>query len=262
MTRPAWRNVALAVVFALVLGLNLLLTPDPTERNFELLPDMVESVAYDSFAPNPVFADGKTLQRPPAGTIPVGAMPLHYGATPAEADRAGRELANPFAPPDPAPSAAPAAAGASPEAKLRVEAARAAETAYRQDLTRGEAVFATFCQVCHGDSGLGDGPVAKRGFPAPPSLVAQHALDMPDGKIFHLVTYGGTNMPSYAAQVPRADRWKAILYVRELQRRGLAAARQAAAAAAAAAPLPAAPGTAAASPAAGATVQGSPEASP
>ncbi len=89
--------------------------------------------------------------------------------------------------------------------------------AYQRNLARGEAAYATYCALCHGPEGAGDGPVAKRGFPAPPSLLADNARTMPDGRMFHLITHGGENMPSYAVQIPREARWQAILYVRELQ---------------------------------------------
>ena len=60
-----------------------------------VMPDMVYSLAYDSFAPNPNTRDGLTLQRPVKGTIPRGYLPLHCAATEADAVRAGRELVNP-----------------------------------------------------------------------------------------------------------------------------------------------------------------------
>ena len=58
---------------------------------------------------------------------------------------------------------------------------------------------------------------AMRGFPPPPSLLADQAVRLADGQIFHIVTYGQKNMPSYAAQVPLDDRWRVIAYVRSLQ---------------------------------------------
>ena len=60
------------------------------------MPDMAYSVPYNSFAPNPVTRDGKTLQSPVAGTVPRGFQPFRYGRTPDEALRAGRELRNPI----------------------------------------------------------------------------------------------------------------------------------------------------------------------
>lgn len=86
-------------------------------------------------------------------------------------------------------------------------------------LARGEFIFRNFCQVCHGPAGKGDGIVAQRGFPTPPSLLAPNARNLTDGQIFQLITAGRNNMPSYAAQVDVDDRWRAVLFVRALQRR-------------------------------------------
>jgi mono/diheme cytochrome c family protein len=179
-------NSLLLVATLLLLALNVFLTADPSVRNFEVLPDMARSVAFDSFAPNANFADGKTLREPVAGTVVRGLMPLHYTASKTDAERAGRELVNPF-----------------------VNDKRAA--------VRGAAVYAAQCETCHGPAGKGDGPVAKRGFPAPPSLLAARALALRDGQMFHILTYGQNNMPPYAAQVDRDDRWRVIAYVRQLQ---------------------------------------------
>src|SRR5205823_12508017 len=70
---------------------------------------------------------------------------------------------------------------------------------------------------CHGVGGAGNGPVAQRGYPPPPSLLAEHVLKMKDGQLFHVLTYGQNNMPSYASQLSREDRWNVILYVRSMQ---------------------------------------------
>ena len=81
----------------------------------------------------------------------------------------------------------------------------------------GSLVYQIYCQPCHGGSGKGDGPVATRGFPPPPPFQADHALHLTDDQMFQIITRGQKNMPSYAAQVPREDRWSAIAYVRSLQ---------------------------------------------
>jgi hypothetical protein len=36
--------------------------------------------------------------------------------------------------------------------------------------------------------------------------------------LFHIITYGQTNMAAYASQVAREDRWAAILHIRHLQK--------------------------------------------
>jgi mono/diheme cytochrome c family protein len=191
MSRRA-ANILLLLVFFVLLGMNWMARRDPTRPNREFLPEMVRTARYNAYAPNPNFPDGKTLQAPPPGTIPRGYPPLHYSATPQDAIRAGLELHNPFAGSD-------AAA-----------------------LQRGAAVFANFCQPCHGGGGKGDGPVAMRGYPPPPSLLAPHALHLPEGQIFHILTYGQNNMPSYASQLSREDRWKVINYIRALQSKNAA----------------------------------------
>jgi mono/diheme cytochrome c family protein len=168
-------------------GASWIFSSDPTRPNFEFLPQMAHSPRYNAFAPNPNFSDGTTLQRPEPGTIARGSMPLHYTATPQDALRAGEELRSP----------------------LDVSNVRARE--------RGAFVFSNFCAVCHGAGGAGNGPVANRGYPPPPSLLADHALKMKDGQLFHVLTYGQNNMPSYASQLSREDRWNVILYVRTMQ---------------------------------------------
>lgn len=178
-------NLFLLTILVVSVAANFGINDNPAHRNFEAMPEMVRSIAYKSFTANPNFGDGKTLQTPPEGTIARGVHPLGYGTTPPEAMRAGREL---MAPPGP-------------------------DTA----LARGARVYQIYCQPCHGGSGKGDGPVAMRGFPPPPSLLAEHAVHLADGQMFHIVTYGQKNMPSYASQVPAEDRWRVIAYVRSLQ---------------------------------------------
>lgn len=115
---------------AAVLALALLAAACRSESSpgVAYMPDMARAVSYDTYAENPVT--GATLRPPVPGTVARGARPFRYGATPAEAERAGRELANPLA------AAAPLQA----------------------DLARGRAVYETFCLVCHGATGAGDGP--------------------------------------------------------------------------------------------------------
>ena len=176
----------LAVIVSV--GASWIFSSDPAKPNFEFLPQMAHSSRYNAFAPNLNFGDGSTLQRPEPGTIARGSMPLHYAATPQDALRAGEELKSP----------------------LDFSNVRARE--------RGAFVFSNFCVVCHGTGGTGNGPVAQRGYPPPPSLLAEHALKMKDGQLFHVLTYGWRNMPSPAPQVSRDDRWRVILYIRSLQK--------------------------------------------
>ncbi len=180
-------NVALGILLAVLVVLTYLTGHDPGRPNLEFLPEMARSVPYDSFAPNPHLPDGRTLQAPVPGTVARGQMPLHYRATPEDAVRAGKELHNPFA------------AGSAP---------------WRE---RGAFLFTNYCAVCHGPAGDGKGSVTGRGVPAA-SLLAEKAVQLPDGQMFHVLTYGQVNMASYAGQLSVEDRWQVILRVRELQK--------------------------------------------
>jgi mono/diheme cytochrome c family protein len=180
-------NVALFLAFLGSLALHALLIRDHRQPNFEMLPEMVHSPAYGTFAPNPNFPDGKTYQAPQPGTIARGQRLLHYGPSPAEAIRAGAKLSNRYSADDP------------------------------RALERGAFVYANFCQACHGPQGKGNGPVPQRGVPLPASLTAENAVQMKDGQLFHVLTFGKQNMPAAAGQLSVEDRWKVILYVRVLQ---------------------------------------------
>jgi mono/diheme cytochrome c family protein len=188
MPRRAVLNLILLVLAAVTLGSGWALRWDPAKPNYEYFPDMAHSPRYNAFSPNPVLPNRQTLQPPVPGTIPRGLLPLGFAAGPQEAARAGAELHSPFPLNDPT------------------------------HIARGAFLFANFCQHCHGAGGLGDGPVAKRGFPPPPSLLAAHARSLPDGQIFHILTFGQGNMPAHASQIARGDRWNLVAYVRSLQR--------------------------------------------
>jgi mono/diheme cytochrome c family protein len=146
------------------------------------MPDMARGPAYKAYAPNPVTRDGLTLQRPVAGTIARGYQTFHYGPGEDEAARAGRELQNPY-------------------------------HATPQILKDGQYLFQNYCQVCHGEQGKGDGPIAGK-VPNPPSYTSARVFAFPPGRIFHVVTMGSGKMPSHASQLSASERWKVVTYVR------------------------------------------------
>lgn len=187
MTGRLVLNVFLLLALVAMVAANWLVVPNPARPNLEFLPQMAHSPRFNAFAPNSNFADGSTLQSSEPGTIPRGHMPLHYAATPQDAAQAGEELHSPVG----------------------------ADNGWARE--RGAFVFANFCQECHGAGGVGNGPVVQRGFPPPPSLLADRARGLKDGQIFHILTYGQNNMPSYASQLSRQDRWNVIAYLRALQ---------------------------------------------
>ncbi len=176
--------IKLGIVVLLLFGLQRCLYQNPRELNVEFIPEMVHSVPYDAFAENPNFSDGKTLQPPVEGTIARGFLPEYSDGELTE-EMAGEVLRNPV-------------------------------EAIVKNLNRGEWVYRNYCQVCHGMTGLGDGPVTKRGVPPPPSLLTNKVKEMKDGQLYHIISNGRGNMASYRSQVPREDRWKVIHFLRTM----------------------------------------------
>jgi len=87
-----------------------------------------------------------------------------------------------------------------------------------QLMDRGHERFTIYCTPCHGQTGVGNGTVVQHGFLPPPNFHDDRIINMPDGQIFHTITYGVRNMPSYGKQVPEEDRWAIVAYIRALQR--------------------------------------------
>jgi mono/diheme cytochrome c family protein len=189
-------NTVLAVLLVAVVVMTAVVGTDYSRPNLEILPDMKYTPAWEAFAANPNFANGQTMQQPVHGTIARGQMPLYYAATKEDAVRAGEELLNPYS-----------LTGIDETARARFSAS----------VERGGEVYRTLCVSCHGPNGAGDGLVTQRGFPPPPSMLTGKSLQMKDGQLFHILTYGQGSMAPLAAQLSRERRWDVINYVRDLQ---------------------------------------------
>jgi mono/diheme cytochrome c family protein len=85
-------------------------------------------------------------------------------------------------------------------------------------LEHGQKRYNIFCAPCHGQTGFGQGIVVKKGFLPAPSFHLDRLRQVEDGYIFDVITNGIRNMPSYKYQVPVADRWAIVSFVRALQK--------------------------------------------
>ena len=171
---------------------------DPNSPGVEYMPDMYRSPSYETYSPNPVFKDSMTAQLPVAGTIGRGewpetgslinALPYTYPNTLEGYEAAGAELKSPIA--------------------------KSAEAT-----AEGKVIFEKMCMHCHGPKGEGDGQLIGTGkFPPPPAYNGGALKDLPEGKMFHTITYGKGLMGSHASQLTKEDRWKVIQYIQELQK--------------------------------------------
>ena len=94
-------------------------------------------------------------------------------------------------------------------------------------LNNGKEQYEIFCSPCHGDSGLGDGPVSMMG-----SLMGPIAAVLPlsgpgsianirtDGHLYTTIRYGRRRMPGYA-RITVNDRWDIVNYLRYMNGMGV-----------------------------------------
>lgn len=87
----------------------------------------------------------------------------------------------------------------------------------RELLLRGQERFNIYCSPCHGRLGLGNGMIQQRGYKQPTSYHIERLRTAPIGYFFNVMTEGYGVMPTYAPQIPVADRWAIAAYIRVLQ---------------------------------------------
>lgn len=97
-----------------------------------------------------------------------------------------------------------------------------------ESLNRGQWVYETYCLVCHGVAGHGDGPISAQNGRTPPgpfpgvvTLVDAPRKALSDGWIYGIIVnaqdMGRGLMPRYGERVRGQDRWDLVNYVRQLQ---------------------------------------------
>jgi high-affinity iron transporter len=84
------------------------------------------------------------------------------------------------------------------------------------DPARGASLYAQNCAICHGDSGLGDGPAGTGLEPPPANLRSVERLDhLSLFDLYNTLGLGieGTEMPSFADQLDERQRWDVAAYI-------------------------------------------------
>ena len=158
-------------------------------------PNMDAMERFEAQESNAFFADGRAMRRPVPGTVARGLLKddveFHTGRN---SDGSYVEIM-------PVP--------------FTVELAQ-----------RGQERYDIYCAVCHGTAGDGQGIVMTGGYGfAPIGYHNDRLRDIEDGYLYEVIARGIRTMPAYAQQIPVADRWAIVAYVRALQRSQNAAAQ-------------------------------------
>ncbi|WP_395061431.1 c-type cytochrome [Flavobacterium sp.] len=180
------------ISFVLALILSLSSCKDSNSPNYQYMPNMYESVAYETYSESNAFnsinaksENGKEGQLPPVGTIKRGYVPYEYANTPES--YVAVKAANLKSPIDPT----------------------------KADMKKAQELFEIYCAICHGNAGDGKGKLVTQGkFLGVPSY-ADRIIN--EGSINHVINFGLNSMGSYANQLNQDERWLVAAYVMKLK---------------------------------------------
>jgi mono/diheme cytochrome c family protein len=177
----------IAAVFGVLVSLTS--CKDDLKPNYQYMPNMYESVAYETYSESDAFNSpngfkGKEGQLVPNGAIKRGFEPYEYPNTTAGYEAAKASLKSPLDP-------------------------------TTVDMEKGKELFDIYCAICHGSSGNGKGKlVTQEKFLGVPSYADRQITE---GSIFHVETYGLNAMGSHANQLSQHERWLVAAYVLKLK---------------------------------------------
>ena len=98
-------------------------------------------------------------------------------------------------------------------------------SATEEVLADGEDIYATYCTVCHGETGMGEGAAGQTLNPVA-APVAQTSQMLGDDYLFWRVSEGGTMdpfnsaMPTWSNTLSEEERWAVITYIQSLGANG------------------------------------------
>lgn len=90
--------------------------------------------------------------------------------------------------------------------------------AYPDIIEKGKSAYFTYCTQCHGKHHDGMGTVGQSFAPLPGDLRSAKVQSMPEGQLFHEISYGipEGRQPALATTIEAMDRWRIIAYVKSL----------------------------------------------
>ncbi|MEW7277353.1 cytochrome c [Aquimarina sp. 2201CG1-2-11] len=157
-----------------------------TKPNYQYMPNMYESVGYETYGEYEVFPGKQEAMLPVEGSIPRGWMPYDFENSTEGYQLAKDTLKNP----------------------IRYT---------KENEEAGKALYDIYCAICHGGQGDGKGTLVKRekilGVPSYDDI----GRAITEGSIYHVMYYGINSMGSYASQTTEHERWQIVQYVQKLK---------------------------------------------
>jgi mono/diheme cytochrome c family protein len=198
------QSKSLILLAGLALGM-LSCGKDPNDTGTEFAPNMYNSVGYEPMTQldgdtNKINPLGMNMRLPVAGTV---SRKKYSGADSIKKAFLSQELVSKTIPNDSISYS---------EALLTNPLVATVE-----NLEEGKLQYERFCQHCHGETGKGDGLVAKA-YKGVPVYSSDALKAVNDGHIYHVITHGKGRMWPHGSQISSQNRWKIVLYVHELQK--------------------------------------------
>ena len=91
------------------------------------------------------------------------------------------------------------------------------EKSTESSLLAGKELFTIYCVPCHGESGKGNGPIAKKFVPTPVDISATGFGQAPEGMLFAIVTHGWNGMPPFRSDLTAKERWLVVAWLKTLK---------------------------------------------
>ena len=157
---------------------------DNLNPNYQYMPNMYESVGYETYSESKAFKNGNEGQLPAEGTINRGFDVYDYPNSTAGYDAAKASLRSPLD-----------------------------STSVNMD--KAKELYEIYCAICHGNAGDGKGKLVTQG----KYLGVPNYKDRPitEGSVFHVQQFGLNAMGSYANQMSKEERWLVTAYVMKLK---------------------------------------------
>lgn len=171
--------------------------------------DMQDQPRYKAYKESNFFADKKAMRDLPEGTVPRGFLREDKAFYTGKKETSGSANTAPAAPQN--------VQGSTLVAEFPDAVTEFPIPVTKELIDRGEQRYKIFCIVCHGPLGYGDGMIVRRGYPQPPTYHDDRLRNAPVGHFFDVMTNGWGKMNPYASQIPPADRWAIVAYIRALQ---------------------------------------------
>jgi mono/diheme cytochrome c family protein len=162
---------------------------DNLKPNYQYMPNMYESVAYETYAESDAFNSptglkGKEGQIPADGTIKRGFVPYGIPNT-----TEGYDFSKTIV--------------------------KSGLDSTAVDMKKAQVLYEIYCAICHGNAGDGKGKLATQGkFLGIPSYKDRQ---ISVGSVFHVQAYGLNSMGAYSNQLSQEERWMISDYVMELK---------------------------------------------